>query len=377
MVNCAACKSQVLVTQKRIKCTDSKCLHTYHNDCVNFSNDSPSVRSKWICPECIASRPRSGNNSNTPVRGQRAMENKTSPPSSNEPCSPSPQDGVSESSVRDSAVCSLVDVGHLIKVEISKMRNELEASFKKFIRDELTPLRSELESTIRKFISDELSPLRSQVQEIKDSMEFIDSKYDDFAKRLVAMEDKVTGIATSRAEVKDLKKVINQLENSFNSKEQWGRRSNIEILGIPEKKNENLLEIFKEINILAKTPIDCNTDIDFINRIAPRNNEDKRPKAIVVRFLARYKKDDCLSSLKKLRDFKACDIGFHGSNSNIYFNDHLTSSNKALLKQARTLAKEKAYKYTSWVKNCSIFVRKTDTSPVINIASMEDLKRIK
>lgn len=372
MVNCVTCNGPVLVTQKRIKCTNSSCQHIHHLECVKCTNDSPSMRSKWTCPQCSASKPRSGDNGNTPVGGQRVAESKNSPPTAKEPITK-----VSDSLDRVSAACSLADVRNLIKMELGTMRNQLETSFKKFIHDELAPLRSELESSFKRFICDELRPLRTEIQEIKESIEFTDSKYNDVAKRMVEMEGKVTGFSASKAEMKDLKKIINQLEESFESKEQWGRRSNIEILGIPERKGENLLEIFKEINSLARTSVDCNTDIDFINRVAPRNNEDKRPKAIIVRFMARYKKDDCLNSLKKLRDFKACDIGFPGSSSNIYFNDHLTSGNKVLLKQARNLAKERAYKYTSWVKNCSIFVRKSDTSPVINIASKNDLKKIK
>ncbi|XP_073955712.1 uncharacterized protein [Choristoneura fumiferana] len=162
----------------------------------------------------------------------------------------------------------------------------------------------------------------------------------------------------------------------LNSKEQWARRSNIEIQGIPETNNENLLQIFTKITEIAGFPINVSTDIDFITRVAHMESKSKKPKAIIVRFLARYKKDDCLSRLRKLRDFKACDAGFAGSNSSIYFNDHLTKANKLLLKDAKKLAAEKSYKWV-WVRHCCIMVRRDDTSKVLNILTSEDLKEIK
>ncbi|KAI8422106.1 hypothetical protein MSG28_009994 [Choristoneura fumiferana] len=146
--------------------------------------------------------------------------------------------------------------------------------------------------------------------------------------------------------------------------------------GIPETNNENLLQIFTKITEIAGFPINVSTDIDFITRVAHMESKSKKPKAIIVRFLARYKKDDCLSRLRKLRDFKACDAGFAGSNSSIYFNDHLTKANKLLLKDAKKLAAEKSYKWV-WVRHCCIMVRRDDTSKVLNILTSEDLKEIK
>ncbi|XP_063529580.1 uncharacterized protein LOC134740857 [Cydia strobilella] len=164
----------------------------------------------------------------------------------------------------------------------------------------------------------------------------------------------------------------------LNSKEQWARRSNIEIQGIPEAKNENLLDIFSNLTKMAGFPINVDTDIDFITRVAPMSSDTKKTKAIVVRFLARYKKDDCLNRLRKLRDLKACDVGFAGNNSPIYFNDHLTKVNKLLLKDAKRIARDNGYKWV-WVKVTVhfIMVRRNDTSAVINILSSEDLKKNK
>lgn len=320
MVNCTTCNNAVLVTQKRVKCSNTNCSHVYHQECVKSSYDSPTTRSKWICPACV-----------TPPLLQSASPVAVS--------------------------CSLDDVRAMFKDEFLSMRTHFESSFKQLFRDELNQLKTEL-------------------QGLKESISFIDAKYDEFVKRLDNVETKVKSLNTSKAVFKDIKTSISNLECSLDSKDQWARRSNIEMLGIPEKKGENLLEVFSEVTKLAGAPVDIKSDIDFITRVAPMKNDNKQSKAIVVRFLARYKKDDCLTRLKKLKNLKACDIGFAGNNSALYFNEHLTSRNKSLLREVKKLANDHHYKYV-WIKNCSILVRRDDTSQVLNISSHEDLKKIK
>ncbi|XP_072946628.1 uncharacterized protein [Epargyreus clarus] len=165
------------------------------------------------------------------------------------------------------------------------------------------------------------------------------------------------------------------MENQNNNSEQWSRRSNIEIYGIPEKKNENLFHILTTISERTNCTINPTSDIDFITRVSPKNSDPKQVKPIIVRFLARYKKDDFLSEARKLK-LKASDIGYATCDNYIYFNDHLTSSNKALLRQAKSIAREKQYAYV-WVKKCTIFARRNDMSPVIVISSKQDLNKIK
>ena len=66
--DCSACRTNVHVTQKRIKCTICQCI--YHLDCINTNNTQP-VRSQWICPACLASKRKCGDTSNTPVRNKQ------------------------------------------------------------------------------------------------------------------------------------------------------------------------------------------------------------------------------------------------------------------------------------------------------------------
>ncbi|XP_045502505.1 uncharacterized protein LOC123699574 [Colias croceus] len=236
-------------------------------------------------------------------------------------------------------------------------------------------LRRSLESSIMNRISSDLNCIKQEIISLKDSITFINSRYDDFSKTISTLEKNVKSFATTATEVSNLKDSIKSLENDNNTKEQWSRRSNIEIYGIPEKKGENLFEILKVIGEKFQFPLNLSSDLDFITRVAPKDRDNKQIKPIVVRFQARYKKDDFLTQARKLK-LKACDIGYSGNNSFIHFNDHLTRANKVLLKRTKELAKERNYKFV-WVKNCSIMVRQADNTPLIHISDYKDLNKIK
>ncbi|CAH0725541.1 unnamed protein product, partial [Brenthis ino] len=190
-----------------------------------------------------------------------------------------------------------------------------------------------------------------------------------------SIEAKMKTIEASRSECLNLQGAVSALQNDINKKEQWARRSNIEIIGIPEAKNENLLNIISKIAGVADVKNYVATDIDFITRVTPKHNDSKKSRPIIIRFLSRYKKDDFLTRLREKKNLKCCDIGYVGNSNRIYFNDHLTSFNKMILRKTKDLAREKKFKYV-WIKNCSIMVRKNDTSPVLHIQSENDFKRI-
>lgn len=90
---------------------------------------------------------------------------------------------------------------------------------------------------------------------------------------------------------------------------------------------------------------------------------------------ARYKKDDFISSLRKLRNLKTSDLGIAGSLNRIYINDHLSGFNKYLLREAKQRVAHKQYQHC-WVRNCTVMVRKSDKAPVLFITSEEALNKI-
>ncbi|XP_026761213.3 uncharacterized protein LOC113520150 [Galleria mellonella] len=352
------CKTVSESTTGYIVCT--KCRLNFHISCL-FPSDMKKVisveyRNTWICVECLAKKPRVLKSDNTPIRD----------------CSNSQQSVVSPDNItirRGGGTSAVVLQGEPQQFSIDLLETVLDAKIAK--------LQQHMETVIKDTIASELGAIKSEISTLKETVSFLSTRFDDVIKRIRTLENDSKIITSTTASLGELKQRIDSLECENNNREQWARRSNIEIYGIPEKKTENLVHLVQDIADRTGFQMDVSRDIDFVTRVAPRMNSsgDKRIKPIVLRFLARYKKDDFLTHLKKLK-LKACDFGFSGNNNNIYFNDHLTSVNKGVLQRAKVLAKERNFAFV-WVKNCSIMVRRSDTSPVIHISNTKDLNKIK
>ncbi|CAK1594928.1 unnamed protein product [Parnassius mnemosyne] len=355
----ACCRVAVVNTDVPMICIS--CSGYYHLQCVSASSrKDPTLRngSDWTCPACLSKQPKTVKNDSTPVRMSArkqcdtesvnvTLRNKNSKNKS--PTTPSV-------SVIEKSIDSSCDLRGFIRQEISELKRDLEFSFKNFINSEL------------KIIKDE-------VQEIKMSIAFINNKYDEMKERFEIYDKCLVSVNSLSNEIGIIKSSLAKLEHESNIRDQWARRSNIEICGIPEKKNENLFDIIEKISQHVNFSFN-KSDIDFLSRVAPSTKDPKKPKPIIVRFLSRYNKDDFLCKTKKLKSLKASDLGFSGTESLVFFNDHLTSLNKSLLRQVKIKAKDNNYRFV-WVKNCSIMVRKSESSPIFHINNMVDLLKIK
>uniref|UniRef100_A0A2A4JR78 FP protein C-terminal domain-containing protein n=1 Tax=Heliothis virescens TaxID=7102 RepID=A0A2A4JR78_HELVI len=251
-------------------------------------------------------------------------------------------------------------------------------TLRSIIKEEINLALSNVNDTlieVKTEVNDTLMEVKTEVTELQKNVKFMNEKYDSIIERISCIEVKTKTINALELEVNDMKGHLKMLNENIEKQEQWGRRSNIEIIGLPEKTGENLIDTLSKLATYAKCPFNAQTDIDFVTRVAHLNKDIKKPKPVVVRFLSRYKKDEFLSRMREQKDLKACDIGYTDKTSRIYFNEHLTSYKKLLLNKVKKITEEKQYKYV-WVKNYSILVRKSDTGSVIHISTEDDLKKL-
>ena len=348
----ACCKSMAGSAADGLSC--SKCGLKFHYSCLNPGGAKRTTiqdRINWICPDCKLTLPRQINNDNTPIRGHTSKSS----------CSENITLRRGGSTCDMDTSCQSEDTSFLDQVRF-------------IIASEISILRTEIKSSIAPLLND-LKCLREEVSSIKDSLDFVNNKFEDLNKRVDNCEIEIKHMSVQCSDLNSFKYKMDAVEIENNKREQWSRRSNVEIYGIPEKKSENLNTIIQSLADKADFNLNVNTDIDFVTRVAAKDKSVKKNKPIIVKFLCRWKKDEFLSRIRKLK-LKCHDIGFmSNNNTSIYFNDHLTSSNKLLLQLVKKAAKEKFYKYV-WVKNCSIMVRRNDTSPVLHIINSNDLKKI-
>lgn len=238
------------------------------------------------------------------------------------------------------------------------------------IRLEQLPTLIQEVKDIRENFRDINESIHSMKQEIQDNK----TRTHDVELKTLQVEKRVINLETKVANINDyphLVTTLSKLATDFSSKEQRDRLNNVEIKGIPIKKNENLIEIVCQLGDIVGQPVSP-SDINFVTRA--RSSADVKP--IIVGFLGRYIKGNFVASARATKNLTAEKLGFLKVESKIYVNDHLTSENKQLLTKVKKLAAEKNYKYT-WVQNCRILIRKNDTSPIILIQSEGDIAKIK
>lgn len=184
-----------------------------------------------------------------------------------------------------------------------------------------------------------------------------------------------------------MKELVSELTEQLRLKDQDGRRNNLEISGVPLKKDENLLSILNRMSIKVGFTLVA-ADVDYIHRVRrfiphpqlPGNNEKSTARSpvpnIMVRFTQRKRKSELLAAICARRGLSTADLDIDGASSPVYVSDHLTPHYKLLYRRVREQAKQLDFKYV-WLNDCKIFIRKSDTSKVILIGNEADLTKIK
>lgn len=221
----------------------------------------------------------------------------------------------------------------------------------------------------------EIKTIKENMHQFEVSITSLKNEVAGNSEKLTEVTKRVESLENQPAAASDyplLKSEITKLSNELALKDQLLRLNNVEIKGIPMKRNENLFDLVCKLGGHLGLPIE-KTDINFVSRA----QSTAQPKPIIVGFLIRYTKENFVASARSHKPYlTAEDIGFVGNNNRIYINDHLSKENKQLLTKTKKAASEKNYSYV-WVQNGKILTRKNDTSPIIAVKSESDLSRLK
>lgn len=218
---------------------------------------------------------------------------------------------------------------------------------------------------------EDVKSIKEELKDLKSSSDFVSNRLDDFTTKVADIENRVTGIEQLQETVTTLDAEIASLKFQLSASEQRSRLNNVEIKGIPLKKEENLFVIVEAISKAAKYSFP-KTQINYLHRVPLHGSKEK---AIVVSFINRYVKEEFVAAARACKTLSAADVGFSGASQRVFVNDHLNAASKNLLNSAKLLAKEKNFSYV-WVKYGKIHVRKDDSSPVFIVYRETDLNKI-
>lgn len=208
------------------------------------------------------------------------------------------------------------------------------------------------------------------------SVEFCSASIDDFARKISDFSAALKKIEVLEAKVAKVEADNTSLRVEMANLNQYMRRNNIEISGVPETKGENVIEIVQNIGETVGVNISP-TVIDTCHRV-PNHSGGLKPKSIIVKFSSRLAKQNLLSAAKMKRQaLNTSSLGLKNMNAKpFYLTDHLTPQNKMLLFKVKSYCRENGFKYV-WVNDCKILVRKSDTDRIHHITDEASLAKLR
>lgn len=227
---------------------------------------------------------------------------------------------------------------------------------------------------IMKTLKDIQSDQKKTVSDFNTSYEVLHDKLQENTNKLASIESYIKEIEVLKSENTFLKSKINFLENRVDELENYSRRNCLELQGIPEERTEDIIEVVQKVGIALDVQITPDM-IDACHRIG-KQEEGKRPRGIVVKFVRRNDRDTLVQKRRQRKgDFSTRHLGLP-SDTPVYINDSLSPARRKLFFEVRQLKRDKGYKYI-WMRNGNILLRKEEGSPVITIKCQADLSKLK
>ena len=166
----------------------------------------------------------------------------------------------------------------------------------------------------------------------------------------------------TNAEITRLTKMVEEMQDEINAIQQYLRINNLEIVGLPapnpnETEETLLINAINELEGI-ESPV-RHEDIDISH---PLNSNRKDGKPVhVVRFVSRKTKFAILAAKKR-----EANKLFKFRNNDVYINEHLSKTNRAIFGAAQAKKKLLNYKYC-WTRGGTVLMRKTEDSEVFTI----------
>ncbi|KPJ15249.1 hypothetical protein RR48_09276 [Papilio machaon] len=185
----------------------AKCKCAYHKQCVSLGKCA--VPKNWLCSNCC--KPTSVRQDDS--AGAHGPEGDTSSCTTPEQCEGSPS--------TNDTILELTSKVELMFIEMKSLRKEIKDEISKYHHD--------------------IKELLQEVKYCKANMEKMSDRMGELEGRVLALENTKCAHEDDQA----MSTEIIKLREELNEKEQEALLSDIEIIGIPEQKGENVVHIIK------------------------------------------------------------------------------------------------------------------------------------
>ena len=129
-----------------------------------------------------------------------------------------------------------------------EMEPNLKAQLKNLMKNEISSHLKEINEKLNN-LSTKLEMQNKEVEELKDSQTFINQEFEEIKKSMNNMAKKHEKEIQMKIKANENKQILTneKIDLTLENVEQYGRRDNLEFIGIPWHPNENTNQIIKKI----------------------------------------------------------------------------------------------------------------------------------
>lgn len=215
---------------------------------------------------------------------------------------------------------------------------------------------------------DTLSEIKDQNMDIRSSMDFMSSKFDEMSQRITFLEE----------ERKNNRHYIQSLETKVDTLERSLKMASIELRNIPQPDKETksqLVDLIKN----AGNALDITIQTSDIRDVYRTGAKPGVHKPVVVDLNSVIIKNQLIQAVKtfnkKKPKFSTENLGIMGPPSPVYVSEYLPPKAKKLYHLARVFATTNDFTYC-WTSYGKVYLRQRDGGQLYRIETEEDLKKI-
>ena len=206
--------------------------------------------------------------------------------------------------------------------------------------------------------------LLEENRQLRKSLEFTQTEVQELKSCNALLTTRIEGLEASE---KIADKTIHDLEEKYDDIEQYSRKFNLEILGIPERKEEDITQIILDLAEAIDADV-REEDIDICHRLY---KAEGKARPIIVKFTNYDSKYEMYS--KRLRLRKVDNREKFGV-ERVFINENLTSRRALLYSKVRKKVKDNSV-WNTWTMDGKIFLRKSPTGRPIRIKTEDDINK--
>lgn len=251
--------------------------------------------------------------------------------------------------------------------------------------------KGEDDSKVMSFLKDLRKDMTSQFSTVQSNFNDVKSQIQEVNGRIDTLNTSVSSLFSEneqrQKETKDLKEANDELREDLRymrqevlDLQQYTRRNNLEIVGVPTTPGEDIYALLKSLANYLHIKF-AREEISVAHRLPPRRpqteeqpDDKRRDPTIIVSLISRSAKDTWRNAAKG-KQLRTEDLHRDFPKGRLFINDHLTVHNKAVLGRARSYVRE-GWLVGAWTTDCRVMVKREAESRPARVRTIEELDRM-